>query len=268
MLPHPHCQPQSSPATPSTLPLHQGCSCSQCSWKCRLQLDGSDRPPDMLRWTEGPKRTYPQEEAQSLGAAQAVAEGYEEGAVRGKDPHPARAAAPDRPACPGPTGFTGHHRKRQHPTEQWDIPSAAGRRDRWHLAKETGCSGGRGSLWARRQTEHWTRLVLPGVEGEGTVPDPEPPTNASAQPPTEGLISATPRGQGEIRPIDAGLADNHQPSRQQPRWCHVLGLQLGPTPPLPSWGEAVPEHPGMQGGISASSPPLQRINLIATSGGR
>lgn len=47
--------------------------------------------------------TYPQEEPQSLGTAQAVAEGHEEGAVCGKDPHPALAAACNCLSHPDPT---------------------------------------------------------------------------------------------------------------------------------------------------------------------
>lgn len=176
-----------------------------------------------------PKWTYPQEEAQSLGATQAVAEGHEEGAVCGKDPHPARAAACDCLACPGPNRLAGQHsdwRKRQRPTERWDITSSAGCRDRWHLTKD-------GMLWRQRQLlgqEDDRALLLPGVEGEGTVPYPGLPTNESTQPLTEGLIPANPCGHGEIRSIDDGLAEKHQLSRHQLQCCKgSWGCSTTPT---------------------------------------
>lgn len=83
------------------------------------------------------------------------------------------------------------------------------------ISQRMGCSGGRGSFWGRRETGRWTSLVLPGGEGEGTVPYPGPPANESAQPLMEGLIPATPCGHGEIRPIDDGLSKKHQLSGHQ-----------------------------------------------------
>lgn len=117
--PRPHCQPQSLPASHTCHPLHQGCSCSCCSWKCFLQHNS------LCTFLQRPKGTYLEEEVQSLGA---VAEGHEEGAVCGKDPHPAGAAAHCYLACPPPTGLAGQHRdwrKREHPTEQRDAASPA-----------------------------------------------------------------------------------------------------------------------------------------------
>lgn len=208
-FPIPTARPKASQLSHASYPLCQGCSCSCCSWKCCLQ---HDNPPSPHAWMDRPKWTYPQEEAQSLGATQAVAERHEEGAVCGKDSHPARAAACDCLACPGPNRLAGQHsdrRKRQHPTEQWDITSSAGCRNRWHLTKD-------GMLWRQRQLlgqEDDKALLLPGVEGEGTVPYPGLPTNEGTQPLTERLIPANPCGHGEIRPIDDGLAEKHQLSR-------------------------------------------------------
>lgn len=145
-FPVPTASPKASQPPHASHPLHQGGSCSRCSWKCCLQHD-SPPSPHTLGWADGPKGTYPQEEAQSLGAMQAVAERHEEGAVCSKDPYPARAAAHNHLACPGPTRLAGQHcdrRKRQHPTEQWDITSPTGCGDRQHLAKD-------GMLWGQRQ---------------------------------------------------------------------------------------------------------------------
>lgn len=101
------------------------------------------------------------------------------------------------------------------------------------ISLRMGCSGGRGSFWGRRKTERWTWPVLHRVKGEGTVLSPEPPTNESAQPLTEGVIPATPCGHGEIRPIDAGRAEKHQLSRHQLWWCkRSWGCSTAPTAPL------------------------------------
>lgn len=144
-LPIPTASPKASHPPHTSHPLHQGCSCPHCSWKCSLPRDSP--PFHMLGWTDGPKGTYPQEEAQSLGAMPAVAEGHEEDAVRGKDSHPARAAACDRLARPGAARLAGQHgsrKERQHPTEQGDVTLSATRGDRRHLT-------GGGMLWGQRQ---------------------------------------------------------------------------------------------------------------------
>lgn len=129
-FPCPHGQPQSLPTSHTCHPLHWGCSCSCCSWKCFLQLNNS--LCILLQW---PKGTYPEEEVQSLGA---VAEGHKEGAVCGKDPYPAGGTAHCHLACPPPTGLADQHRdrrKRELPTEQRDTASPARCGDRQHLAR-------------------------------------------------------------------------------------------------------------------------------------
>lgn len=235
-FPGPTASPEASHVPHASHPLHQACSCSRCSWKCCLQHDSPPHPRHtrLGGQTDQRGRTH-RKKRRALVLRRLLLRGMKKVLYAARTPtqlglQPATAWFALVP--PGLLANTVTGGRGSIPQSSGTSPALPGVGTDG-ISLRMGCSGGRGSFWGRRKTERWTWLVLPGVEGEGTVPYPGPPTNESAQPLTEGLIPATPCGHEEIRPIDDGLAEKHQLSRHQLWWCKgSWGCSTAPTPPL------------------------------------
>lgn len=127
------------------------------------------------------------------------------------------------------------------------------------ISARMGGSGGRGGFWGRRKTERWLGWSEPGRRG-GDSAVPQTAACLSLK-----VSSQLPRGHGEIRPINDGLAEKHQLSGHQPWWCKgARGCSAAPHLCFAAQDEPILVHPGMQERYQSCQPPLgfRQISLI------